>query len=256
MHRDVDGKVPFQLATSPCGIRERREITRVILTTIRCHVAAYPQSRSHSVRPESEKVAQKASDSHFERHIRVIIEGFRVNLEGFRVIIELETDSQCCWIPKGTGRPVKYIPALAARPRKFETRNLTKPRAWIMMDAMERPDGNRFLVYFSFFVLCIYIINYTAFLILLLFLSNNHFMTGPSSRSKSSTRHSTKIQCRNVLSSRITSRKFAIRNVPDRNQKRPRSLPMTKSTRSPRHVHIRAGKFTSSKLKRTMRTIT
>ena len=45
-------------------------------------------------------MAQKASDSHFERHFRVIIEGFRVIIEGFRVIIEgfrviieLETDS-------------------------------------------------------------------------------------------------------------------------------------------------------------------
>jgi hypothetical protein len=38
-------------------------------------------------------VAQKASDSHFERHFRVIIEGFRVIIEGFRVSIELETDS-------------------------------------------------------------------------------------------------------------------------------------------------------------------
>ena len=47
----------------------------------------------HSVRPESEKVAQRASDSHFERHFRVIIEGFRVIIEGFRVSIELETDS-------------------------------------------------------------------------------------------------------------------------------------------------------------------
>ena len=120
--------------------------------------------------------------------------------------------TQCCWIPTGTGLPVKYKPA---RPRKFETRNLTKTRAWMPWNGPMEQEGIVSFVYFrSLFAFIL------STVILLLFLSNNHFITGPgqSSRSKSSTRYSTKIECRNVLSSRITSSKFAIRNVPDRNQ--------------------------------------